>query len=148
MTDAGNAPKSDRWTAGDDPDRSGQRFLEARINELNMAFTGLHEVGSVAFFVRDEAEAIVAGIAGWTWDNVLHVECLWVREDRRGRGYGTRLLEMAERAGRERGCREVMLETHSFQAPDFYRRLGYVVTAVIDDYPLGHQKLTLRKALT
>ncbi|MGH2534418.1 MAG: GNAT family N-acetyltransferase [Thermomicrobiales bacterium] len=148
MTQADESLTTDRWTTGDDPDQTGHRFLEARIDEFNKAVTGVHQVESVAYFVRDESNAIVAGLSSWIWDNCLHVEFLWVREDRRGCGYGTRLMELAERAGRERGCREMMLDTHSFQAPDFYRRLGFAVCAVIEDYPLGHQKFTLRKVLT
>jgi hypothetical protein len=31
----------------------------------------------------------------------------------------------AERHGRDLGCHSAWLETFSFQAPDFYRRLGY-----------------------
>jgi GNAT superfamily N-acetyltransferase len=148
MTRADDLPNADRWTTGDDPDQRGHRFLEARIFEFNKAVTGISEADSVAFFVRDDADAIVAGIAGWIWDDCLHIEYLWVCEGRRGRGYGTRLMGMAERAGRARGCREAMLDTHSFQAPDFYRRLGYAICSQIDDYPTGHTKYTLRKSLT
>jgi GNAT superfamily N-acetyltransferase len=138
----------DRWVVGDDPEQTGQSFLEQRIYELNKCVTGRHEVESVSYFVRDAEDAIVAGLAGWIWDECLHVEYLWVREDRRGRGYGTKLMAMAEQEARDRGCREVMLDTHSFQAPEFYRRLGYAVCAQIDDYPRGHTKYTLRKPLT
>ncbi len=35
----------------------------------------------------------------------------------------------------------------SFQAPDFYQRLGYEVFGVIDRHPWGYQKVFLQKRL-
>ena len=129
-------------------DASGARaFLEDRINEFNAAVTGIRDGAGVAFLIRDDHDAIVAGLSGWTWDGCLYVEYLWVREDRRGRGYGTRLLAAAEDEARTRGCHQAALTTHSFQAPDFYRRLGYEVYGTLDDYPTGHRQLHLKKRL-
>jgi ribosomal protein S18 acetylase RimI-like enzyme len=72
---------------------------------------------------------------------------LWVREDSRGRGYGRTLIEAAEREGRARVCRQATLETHSFQAPEFYRKLGWEVFGVLDGYPACHRKYYLKKSL-
>ena len=57
------------------------------------------------------------------------------------------MIEAAEREGRARGCRLATLETHSFQAPEFYRKLGWEVFGVLDDYPAGHRKYYLKKSL-
>lgn len=40
-----------------------------------------------------------------------------------------------------------MLETFSFQAPEFYRKLGYQAFGVIDGYADGHQKIFMQKEL-
>jgi len=73
---------------------------------------------------------------------------LWVAEAERRRGYGGELLARAEAEARRRGCRGVHLDTHEYQAPDFYRRRGYVVFGVLNDYPRGSRRYFLAKALS
>ncbi|WP_345621086.1 N-acetyltransferase [Streptomyces ziwulingensis] len=101
---------------------------------------------------RDPAEGpaggLAGGLVGHTWTSWLHVTYLWVDERHRGAGLGSRLLDRAEQvARRERGCRAVRLETWDFQAPDFYRKQGYEVVSVIEDYPPGVTEYGLVKRL-
>ncbi len=52
-----------------------------------------------------------------------------------GVGLGARLLEEAERRPTRRGCREMQLDTHSYQAPGFYRRQGYQQIGELPGWP-------------
>jgi hypothetical protein len=54
---------------------------------------------------------------------------------------------LAEAEARKRGCRRATLNTYSFQAPEFYRNLGYRVIATIEGLPEGHRQYTLEKDL-
>jgi len=56
------------------------------------------------------------GRTGWAW---LYVARLWVAEDLRGAGLGTRLMVEIEAPARERGCVGAWLDTFSFQARPF-----------------------------
>ena len=123
-------------------------FLEDQIIRYNLERTGIQDGRTLACFVRDEQDRIVAGIAGWTWGGCCQIRDLWVSQDLRGKGYGSRLLQAAEREAAARGCHQILLDTHTFQAPGFYHRYGYEVIGVVEGYPPGHQKLYLRKPLS
>src|ERR1051326_7354832 len=119
-------------------------FLEEQINAYNIAQTGIDFGGLLACFARDEANQIVAGLMGWTWGDCCEIRSLWVHADLRGQRYGTHLLQAAEEEAARRGCAQVVLNTHSFQAPEFYRKRGYEIVGVVDGYPYEHQNLYLR----
>lgn len=123
------------------------QFLEEQINEFNFATTGVRDARLLAALLRDEHGRIYAGLSGHTWGGVADVRFLWVDEARRHAGIGSHLLRAAEDEARARGCRKIVLSTHSFQAPGFYRNHGYVVAGEFSDYPLGHRSIFLEKSL-
>jgi len=134
-------------TVLDAPDRGDVQYLDDRINEFNMSRTGITDVRPLAVFVRDDRTEIVAGVHGWTWGGCCEVKTLWVHEQWRGLDLGTRLIAAVENEARARGARQIVLSTHSFQAPDFYRRLGFEPIGHFEDYPVGYQSIYLRKPL-
>jgi GNAT superfamily N-acetyltransferase len=99
------------------------------------------------FNVRDEHEEVLGGLLGDIWGGWLHVAILWVAEPLRGRGYGRQLLDAAERYAVQRGCTRAWLTTFSFQAPEFYPKLGYETFAVLEGHPDGHRHHFLQKRL-
>jgi N-acetylglutamate synthase-like GNAT family acetyltransferase len=131
----------------DTPDRRDVQFLEDRIDEFNLSHTGITDVRLLAIILRDDRDDIIAGLYGWTWGQCCEVKTLWVHDQWRGHGLGTRLMAAAEHEARARGATQMVLSTHSFQAPDFYGRLGFEAVGHIDDYPVGHQSIFLRKRL-
>lgn len=130
-----------------DPSREDLEELHEHLYRFNVDSLGGTEGDELAIFVRDADGALRAGIAGFTWLGWMQVNVLWVREDQRGLGLGSTLLAAAEAEGRARGAHTCLLETHTFQAPDFYPKYGYQVYATIEGYPPGHSKLLFRKRL-
>jgi GNAT superfamily N-acetyltransferase len=123
------------------------QFLEEEINEYNFATTGIRDARLLVILLRDADGRIYAGLSGHTWGGVGEVRFLWVDERKRHSGIGSRLLRAAEDEARARGCRKIVLSTHSFQAPDFYLKLGFVVVGEFSDYPHGHHSIFLEKPL-
>jgi GNAT superfamily N-acetyltransferase len=139
--------KTEDLTVESQPNLEDVEFLEDRINMLNIQRTGRSDYVPLAIFVHDGQGNIKAGVYGWTWGGCCEVKTLWVHEAMRGRGLGKRLLGAAEREALARGCNLVVLDTHSFQAPGFYQKLGYDIVGVVEGYPRGHQKVFLKKQL-
>ena len=135
------------FTIETQPTATQIRFLEDRLYEFNVAATGIDDGEYVAVFVRDERARIVAGICGTTWGGCCEIRQLWVDATRRGAGLGTSLLQAVEDEARRRGCTQVVLSTHSFQAPLFYARFGFEAVSTVEAYPRGHRSLLLRKML-
>jgi ribosomal protein S18 acetylase RimI-like enzyme len=104
--------------------------------------------GKLLCFVLQASDGeVVGGVIGETHWDWLYINLMWIREDLRGRGYGKRLLELAENEARERGSKNAYLDTFSFQAPDFYKKQGYKVFGELEDFPKGHQRYYCRKEL-
>jgi GNAT superfamily N-acetyltransferase len=131
-----------------DADDGLRERLNEEINAFNVAATGLADGGLLAIAVRENGGDLRAGLFGWTWGGCGYIEVLWVRDDQRGRGLGTRLLAAAEQEIHRRGCGQVALSTHSFQAPGFYARLGYEECGRTPAYPRGHDQIHLVKRLS
>ena len=123
------------------------RYLEDRLGEFNAAATGIEDGTWLAYFVKDTHDRIIAGIAGALWGDCLEIRQFWVEASRRGQGLGTRLFAAAEHHAHRRGCRQIVLSTFSFQAPQFYERRGFEIVAVVDDCPRGHASWLMRKRL-
>ena len=124
-----------------------RKVVADHLDTYNVAVTGFHEYSPVNLFLRDAGDEVVGGLLGSIWGGVLYVRILWVSETLRWRGFGRRLMEMGERRAMERGCRHVFLDTFSFQAPDFYEKVGYQTYAKAEDWPVGHAHHFLRKDL-
>ena len=97
--------------------------------------------------LQDGVGNILGGLQGGTSWNWLHVDELWLSEDLRGQGYGSKLMLAAETEAVRRGCDHAMVDTFDFQAPGFYQKLGYVEWGVLEDYPSGHRRIFYRKDL-
>jgi GNAT superfamily N-acetyltransferase len=101
----------------------------------------------IAVWLHDTQGSLMGGVVGTIWGQCVEINYLWVHPSLRGHGYGSRLLQTLEQEARAQQCHSAILDTYSFQAPDFYQRLRYEVFGVIEGYPAGYQKLFLKKRL-
>ena len=132
----------------EEPCSADIEFLEDRLYDFNAGATGIRDGRGLGVFLRDEFKNIVAGAAGHTWGETCELRQVWVAASVRGRGLGRQLIAEAEAEAVRPGCRQLVLTTHSFQAPEFYRKLGFDVVSELPDYPRGYSHLVLRKRLS
>jgi len=123
------------------------RFLADRIYEFNVQATSYSDGESFAAVRRDKSGAIGAGVSGYTWGGCCFISHLWVSEPLRAEGLGRALMLAAEDHAKSKGCKIVLLSSHSFQAPGFYTSMGYVQQASISDHPVGHANIVFAKRL-
>ena len=135
-------------TLDNDPKSEDVETLAQGLNDHAVHYTRVAGFREIAVFMRDEQGAVVGGVWGYVNWNWLWLGAVWLSDALRGAGHGRRMIETIEQAGRERGCIYSHLDTFSFQARPFYEGLGYEVFATLDDYPPGHQRFFMKKALT
>lgn len=131
----------------DKPEETAWGIIGRGVSRYNKEQAGENKFRRLCFVLQAPDDEIVGGILGETYWEWLYVDLLWVKDELRGRGFGHRLLTLAEDEARERGARNAYLDTFSFQAPDFYERHGYQVFGELQDFPPGHQRYFLMKKL-
>lgn len=88
-------------------------------------------------FVAESDEGQLLGvITGRAYYNEVHVDDLIIGKDNRRSGVGRKLVEEVEKAYRGKAYTKITLTTFGFQAPEFYKKLGYEIEFVrTDDEP-------------
>ncbi|MFJ2682126.1 GNAT family N-acetyltransferase [Pseudomonas sp. NPDC087342] len=130
-----------------DPTNEEREAILAPLRTYNAAQAGLAKPEPVALLVRDDNGEILGGLYGRVFYQWLFIELLSVPEEGRGLGLGTKLMQMAEELAQEKECVGIWLDTFSFQAPEFYKKLGYSEFGQIVDYPPGHKRHFFQKRL-
>ncbi len=123
-------------------------LIDSEMGSNIIEKTGITKFGPpIRIFIKNNTDETVGGVFGELFGGWLYVSILWVAKSLRNRGLGTKLMNAIETEAVKLGCTNVHLETFSFEAPHFYKRLGYEVFAELDNYPKGYSKHFLKKQL-
>lgn len=132
----------------DSEDKALREVLSNGLRGYNDEKIGLHDRQDLTIRVTDpETGEPIGGLVGRTSLGVLFVDLVYLPKSLRGTGTGSRILAMAEEEGRKRGCSKAVLFTISFQAPEFYKKLGWQVFGEIAPNPPGATRIYLTKDL-
>lgn len=81
--------------------------------------------------------------SGW-----FYLTDLFVEKAYRGKGIGAKLLQALEATVAKQGVTKIWTWTAGYEAPNFYKKQGYVVFAELEEwYSNGDSRVALRKAL-
>lgn len=131
------------------PSKEDLAVLRQGLKDHGEAAVGESWIVDLAYFLRDPDGTVRGGVFGncgsFGW---LYVDTLWVDETLRGQGYGAALMSAIETEAIRRSCSHAYLSTFAFQAPGFYKHLGYTEFGRLDDFPPTHSRLFLKKDLT
>ena len=117
------------------------------IRSYNRSKRETAESESLNLYAEDDSGELMAGLVAETFGNWLEIEYLFVKEDLRGQGIGSQLLQQAESEAKKRNCRYVFVNTYQFQAPAFYQKQGYKEVFTLNDYPYTGQRHYYQKDL-
>lgn len=117
------------------------------IRSYNRSKREVAESEPLNLYIEDEHGEIMAGLVAETFGKWLEIEYLFVKEDIRGQGIGSQLLQQAESEAKKRNCRFAFVNTYQFQAPAFYQKHGYKEVFTLKDYPYIGQRHYYQKDL-
>ena len=121
--------------------------IESNIYAYNRNAVGRDDARGLGFVIRDEAGRIVGVATGYSWAGTSELKQMWVDEAYRGRGYARELLNAFAAEAAIRGVRRIWVQSHDFQAPGMYEKMGFVRVAEIADWPEGHSNVILCRTL-
>ena len=133
-----------------------KRFDEVddRLGEfINKEFSAYGEQNGVVLnydefcFAAEEDGNILGVITGRAYYNEVHIGDLIVASSLRKGGIGSKLVRAVEDNYRGNGYDKITLTTFGFQAPEFYKKLGYEIEFVREDKEPKLSKYLLAKQL-
>ena len=92
------------------------------LQEYNAQF--MEDSGDYSFYVEEDSK-IAAGIVASAVFDTVEIDYLCVSEEYRGHGYGEQLFNKVEKEAAAKQIKRIILNTYSFQAPAFYKKMGY-----------------------
>jgi GNAT superfamily N-acetyltransferase len=130
----------------ENPDTLRAELLEG-LRVFNEGVAGPYNLQPLSLAIRNDDGALIGGLVGLFYWNMLNVDLLWVAQNHRRGGCGTALLTRAERMAAELGCEVIYLATYTFQAPDFYTKRGYAPVGMLNDAPKGFATMWFAKRI-
>lgn len=121
--------------------------LTQKLRAFNQQQAGVNIRQPIGCFIRDLQGTLIGGVYAeltWGW---CCIELLWIDESYRGNQLATQLINSIEQYAQNEGITQLKLETASFQALDFYQKMGFEHYATLDDFPVGHSNYYLKKHL-
>ena len=90
---------------------------------------------SLNIYIEDDCGNLIAGMVAETFGYWLEIEYLYVRDDVRRQGLGSRILKYS------------FVNTFHFQAPEFYEKHGYKEVFALKEYPYTGKRYYYTKEL-
>jgi len=119
--------------------------LIAGLKEHKYEHMGPEDTLPLSVVARDEDSKIIGGVSGRTIYKNFLIEIVWVDKETRGTGLGRKLMELAEVEAKKRGCLVAQLDTLSYQAPDFYQKLGFDIVGTVPGFTGSPERYFLLK---
>ena len=121
--------------------------LHLGIKDFNYHTFGQYELQPFAIYMQDAPGVIIAGAYGFKLakHHTIRMEFVWVKEDLRHQGLGAKILHRVEDYARQLQFHFIQAMTLDFQAPEFYKKMGYQLLGNIPQWFCGHDAIFFSK---
>tara|TARA_R110000850_G_scaffold75152_3_gene164126 strand:+ start:861 stop:1283 length:423 start_codon:yes stop_codon:yes gene_type:complete len=126
-------------------DRVVELLIEYNLSKTQHLKNDINE--PIEIIARNNNGEIIGGLYGRSFWGTLEIKTFVVKTENRNDGIGRKLIIEAEKEAKKRNCRYISLDTFSFQAPEFYEKLGFEKIGTETDFPKGFEKYYYRKKI-
>lgn len=100
---------------------------------------------SISFCIKDIHDNVIAAVVVHMLWGALHIKYVWTHKNHRNKGCATTLMHRVFEYAKEKECPFAFIETMSFQAPEFYKKFGFVLELERKGYAHNTSFCYLRK---
>ena len=118
-------------------------FNRKKTNNIHLEYINK----PLEIILRNPENEIIGGIYGRSIWNTMEIKTFIIKNEYRNKGFGNKLMKEAEKEAKKRKCNYISLDTFSFQAPEFYKKLGFQQVGIETDFPKNYNKYYFRKNL-
>ncbi len=104
-------------------------FIDKEFNEYAKKFNIKVDYNDFCFVAKED-DTLLGVVVGHSYYKEVHVTDLIVREEYRGKGVGSELIKRVEKEFSGQRYENINLTTYVFQAPEFYKSLGFEIEFV------------------
>lgn len=132
-----------------EPTEQERNLLKDRFRQYELSvYPGLpsEEEDQLVFsYLKNTDGEFCGGIEANIYWDAIEIETLWISENLRGTGLGSKLMDEIETVAVSKGARLAFLKT--FDARQFYEKRGYEVFGVLEGRPVGTKLFHMKKQL-
>lgn len=125
-----------------------ETLLYSGLYEEAARAKGMSRFRTFGICIKNETQHILGGAKGAIFYGNLYVDALWINDKIRNQGWGSKLMQEAEKIGKECGCTFATVNTMDWEALPFYQKLGYIIEFTREGFENDSKMFMLRKNLS
>lgn len=121
--------------------------IEDKLSDFDEKYITYRLNGNIQIGIEENGKIIAGLDACLTAFKILYVSTVFVEEEYRRKGYGTKLMKEMEKRAKELGANMIRLDTFNWQGKAFYEAIGYQIVGSYENKLEGYAEYFFLKRL-
>ena len=121
--------------------------IDERLSAFDEQYITYRMDGCIQIGIEEDGKLVAGLDACITAFKILYVSTVFVDEEYRRKGYGTRLIREMEKRAAAMGVNTIRLDTFNWQGKDFYEAMGYKAAGHYENVEDGYAEYFFVKRL-